>query len=247
VNTIVSFVLLLIALFTALLSKLFKSPAPETAPVPTAAPTISPELTVNVPFQTPGWVELFQNILFWAFFIAIIFFAFRYYLGQRKELIIALRNLPILRFLKRAWLWLRAGFLRFNRAVSSMVETGLARVRALARQSSQIFDPLIAVSRRLPPRQRILLIYLAMIRWNSHNGIYRKGSETPNEYAGSLCRVLPEAEADISVLTGSFMEARYTRHPITKDQAEGMQAAWERFQGDLRDYLEAQKQSQNQP
>lgn len=247
INAIYTVMAVILAFFTSLMARLFGGPptqAPPEAPPVAASPEL-PRLTY-VPTHPAGWIDLLQNILFWAIFVAIIFFAFRYYLAQRQGVISMLKRWPIWFFLKQAWTWLRSRFLSVNRLVSSMVESGTARLRALVRKSGEGFDPLMTISRRLPPRQRILLVYLAMVRWNNQNGIYRKGSETPNEYARSLRRVLPDAEQEITLLTNSFMEARYTRHDITRDQAELMQVAWEHFQENLRNYLELQKQSLNQ-
>ena len=230
----------------ALLANLFgKSPPPvQVQPTP-ALPTEIPKVQV-IPTHPAAWLELLQNLLFWIIFIAIIFFAFRNYFNQRQGALAALRRLPVWTLSGRAWQWLRSLIHRLNQSVSTTVGSGVARLRRLARRGAPGFDPLIAISRRLPPRQRVLLIYLAMVRWNNHNGIYRKGSETPNEYARSLHRLIPEAEPEIKLLTSSFMEARYTRHDITGEQAETMQSAWEHFQEILKNYLELQNQLQNQ-
>jgi hypothetical protein len=117
-------------------------------------------------------------------------------------------------------------------------------LQALTRGTGVNFDPILAISQGLPPRQRILLIYLAMVRWNSQHGIHRKSSQTPYEYAASLRKILPEDEADIHLLTQTFMEARYTRHVMTRNQADSMQATWERFKNNILLNLESQPQSQ---
>jgi hypothetical protein len=231
----------LIALFMALFANLFggkTGPPPPSAEIPTAE-LIIPKAAA-IPTQPAEWLQFAQNLIFWVVFIAIIIFAFRYYLKQNQSVLVFFKNMLVWSGMRRFWDWLRHGFIQLNRAMATMVKANINRLQTITRGTGKRFDPILAISQGLPPRQRILLIYLAMVHWNSRHGIYRKGSETPYEYAASLRKLLPDDESDIHLLTQSFMEARYTRHEITRNQANIMQAAWERFKDNLQRYLEPQ-------
>jgi hypothetical protein len=55
----------------------------------------------------------------------------------------------------------------------------------------------------------------------------RKSSQTPLEYGSHLKEFVLEAQPAVDAITGAFIEARYSRHPIspgTADQAEDWSA-----------------------
>ena len=83
-----------------------------------------------------------------------------------------------------------------------------------------------------------------MIRFNNRFGIQRRKSQTPYEYARMLLDLTPDIKENLETVTGSFIEARYTRHTITTDQANTVQAAWENMQKTLSDFFQQEKQKQ---
>ncbi len=85
-----------------------------------------------------------------------------------------------------------------------------------------------------------------MIHWNNRNGFPRKGNQTPSEYARALNSSLPESQMDLDAITKAFIEARYTRHPLTHEQADQVQTTLEHLQSVFREYLEHQQQVQGE-
>jgi hypothetical protein len=88
--------------------------------------------------------------------------------------------------------------------------------------------------RRLNARQRVYYFYLALIRRGGEHGLQRSPSQTPYEYASVLEPALPAVNEDIEALTGSFMEARYSRHEVPPEKAGQVKRLWERIRQSLR-------------
>jgi hypothetical protein len=86
----------------------------------------------------------------------------------------------------------------------------------------------------LTPRDRVQYFYLAMVRRGGQRGMPRKPSQTPREYAATLENQLPEVDDEIHSLTDAFLEARYSRHDVTPEQASLVQRIWDRIKATLR-------------
>jgi Domain of unknown function (DUF4129) len=198
----------------------------------------------QIPSAPVPWWELVKAIIFWLIFLSVIIFALRYYISQSPSLMNFFANLGIGAKLSSFWNWLKHRLHRINQGVSNMVSSGLERIRSLRVKSPVSINPLDFIARNLPARHRVLLIYLAMIRFNNRFGIQRRKSQTPYEYAQMLLGQTPTIKENLDVITGSFIEARYTRHIITNDQANTTQTAWENMQKTLNEFFEQQKQNQ---
>jgi hypothetical protein len=225
----------------SLLVGLFGKTLPPSAPAIQIPTPIPPSPTP--PAAPSSWLELVKSIIFWAIFLFVIFYAFRHYFSQRQDLLNGLRRFPLWPWLKKAVKWLTANFWQVNHQLSKILDAGVARFQTFIRPKPIHIDPLLTISSRLPPRQRILLIYLSMIHWNNRNGFPRKGNQTPFEYARSLDSSIPDSKNDLDTVTQAFIEARYTRHPLTHAQADLVQTALERLQSIFREYLEHQSQN----
>jgi hypothetical protein len=225
----------------ALLARLFgvqKNITPE------AAPQSMPQLPHPVAQAPVPWWELVKSIIFWAIFISIIIFALRYYFNQHKGMFSFLNRLGIWAKVIAIWNWLKFNTSRLNKGISSVVSAGVKKLQALRPKRIIDFNPLSFISRNLPARHRILLIYLTMVRWNNQFGIQRLKSQTPYEYAKMIDRLTPEIHDDLATITTSFIEARYTRHPINDVQANQVQTAWDNMQQTLKRFFNQEKQGQ---
>jgi hypothetical protein len=73
-----------------------------------------------------------------------------------------------------------------------------------------------------------------MVRRGQQHGIARQPAQTPYEYAQTLQNSLPEIDQDVTGLTDSFIEARYSRHDITTEKVSRVRQYWERIKQALR-------------
>jgi hypothetical protein len=232
--TLLAFLLLLpIALLFNLLMSLF-SAGEEPAQMNVQPP---PEL---IPRQPTGdsWLELVASIIFWVIFVGVIGFAVFYYLQQRKDIWDYFRHAPFLKRLSRIWLSVRNWLRDINQGIAAAVEASLQRIRSLgsARQGSESLIGFISL-RRLTARQRVFFYYLAMLRRSRERGVPRHPGQTPYEYARQLSNRVPEAQDDVSSLTNVFVEAKYSLHEVTQQQAGRVRQSWERIKKMLKSAL----------
>jgi len=88
--------------------------------------------------------------------------------------------------------------------------------------------------RRLSPRQKILFFYLALVRRGREKGFRRQAWQTPYEYGETLREALPEVNEDLSAMTDTFVEARYSHHLISDERVGFMKRWWLRVRRALR-------------
>ncbi len=191
-----------------------------------------PELEFAPP-PLPGggelsWLALLRSVLFWVILIGVVVFAFRHYLRQRQDLLARLRRLPGIAQLIAVWHWLRVRVAGANQRLRTAWQASRQRVRPSADESTSASWRFVNPG-RLSARERVLFFYLAMVRRGSESGIRRQPGQTPYEYAQSLEAALPENFEDVASLTDSFVEARYSRHDISPEQAGTVQTLWERI------------------
>jgi hypothetical protein len=68
-----------------------------------------------------------------------------------------------------------------------------------------------------------------MVRRGGEQGVARKPSQTPAEYALTLENALPNAGEDIESITDAFVEARYSRRQVDSTKANLVKAIWDRI------------------
>ena len=75
---------------------------------------------------------------------------------------------------------------------------------------------------RLKPRDEspqtasIRRLYADMLRWGAKSGFPRGSSQTPFEYQETLCLALPGHQADVRMITASYVRAKYGAQPPTE-------------------------------
>lgn len=159
-------------------------------------------------------------------------------------------------WLLRGWLenraLLRAGLGRMRPLglIAAFFRGLLSRLRGLAtaigerlptlRPRRIAASPLGASGRRLrlpgarTPREQVIRYYLSLIRRAESQGLPRRPSQTPDEYARALDERVPDAHPDLTALTASFVEARYSRHEVTPGASGQARGHWERLRDALR-------------
>jgi hypothetical protein len=198
-------------------------------PAPMPPPTMAAP-----PDQPVAWLEFLRSLLFWAIFVGIIFFAFRYYFLQNKAMWTVLSGFPLVRWLSRAfgsiWSWLRGA----NKQIGSFVRSGIKRFsqqRVLA--APKIFRRVFNLS-RMSPRDKVIYFYLNLVQLGEERGLDRKPSETPYQYENDLSGAIPEVQEELHGLTDTFLEARYSRHSLDEPNAQEASSLWERIKAALR-------------
>lgn len=201
------------------------------AGLPRAAPPLAPPPGLAGAAGGPGWWEILRSLLFWAVVLGAGWYLVRTYLRDHSELLVALRRMPLLRFLSDLalglWRWLQAGAYalaeRLPRPIRLRAGSGGAQPRRRW--------PRLA---RLNPRERILYYYLSTVERAARQGIRRHKSQTPFEFEPELSRAVPAVEREIQFLTGAFVQARYGRQNLDGGQADLVKASWQRVRAALR-------------
>jgi hypothetical protein len=179
-----------------------------------------------VPGQPNPWIEVLKSILFWTVLIGVMGFALYQYLKQNQELWQMIRRFPLVSWLinlfegSRHW---------FNRTWRSVV-SGMGTVRNRFTPAQTVGETketwrFIRIH-SLTPRQQVLFYFLAFLRKAEQQGIHRRKTQTPYEYAQMLEASMPEAQANLEPFTDTFVEARYSQHPVTRDQASQAHGWW---------------------
>jgi hypothetical protein len=195
-------------------------------------PPTSPQLLANP--GTPPWFELVKSVLFWGLLLGVIGFSCYQYLKQHEDLWNKIRQLPGVPILNRFWKWIQTLFQEANQALISAVEASMDRVR-LRRRAPSSGSPWGFINlRRLSSRQKVLFYYLAMLRRAGEQGLPRQPTQTPNEYRGTLSSSLVDVDQDLASMTAAFMEARYSQHEVTQEQAGLVKGWWDRIRRSLR-------------
>jgi hypothetical protein len=230
---IAQLILSILLLLISIPFRLFGSDGPQMEFPP---PPELPELPVGEAIPEAGFPiwALIRSIFSWLLLLGILGFALRHFLRQHGELLDALNKFPAGRWLARLWIRVRSLFVGAGSRMAALVEAGVTRLRAFTSRQ-RLTSPVGFLSlRRLDPRQRVYYFYLALVRRGAESGLQRSGSQTPYEYAATLESALPAVDTDIEALTGSFVEARYSRHPVPAEKANVVKTTWERIRRALR-------------
>jgi hypothetical protein len=173
--------------------------------------------------------ELIRSILLWGGVLAIVVFAFIHFVRQHGGLRAALRRLRVADWLTLAWRWLSRNAARTRGTLSRAIVDGWQRIVSRLEGNRLLLPARLISFRSLDPRRRIYFLYLAMIRRGGEQGVTRKPSQTPSEYAVALEKALPSTAEDIDAITEAFVEARYSRQEVDPRKADTVRAAWGRI------------------
>lgn len=182
----------------------------------------------------PSPLAVLRTLIFWALVLGIVIYALRSYVGYREDILAELRVHPRLR---RLW----AVLISLWRQLWGAAADAVAPLRR--RLPGGMPEGAAASSRRLwpwrrlasmSPRERIQYYYLSIVRRGRAVGQPRRLSETPYEYSAALRRQKPDVEPELADLTEGFIEARYSRHAITDEQAGLLRQSWNRIKRVLR-------------
>jgi len=205
-------------------------------PLPTALPAHLPRHLPPLRHPAPGhganWGGLLKSLIFWGAVLAALVYLLRGVL-QRGSRTGRLRRGPGSwgAILSRWWaaLWRRlrryatsaTGYLPLQRRLDPISTVGSQR-RGVARWGA------------LSARERVIRYYLNMVRHADRHGFTRGAAQTPHEFDAVLTPRLSEGQSDLHRLTDTFVEARYSRHPVSEAHARQAQANGQRVRAALR-------------
>lgn len=220
---IISLVLLVVSL-PFLLAARGSSPVEQSPPLP-ALPTVEPAAPMAA---SETWI-LIRSILLWGGLAAIILFSVIHFVRQHGGLRAALRQSRLANWLALAWQWLYKNAGKTGTALSRALADGWQSIVARLEGNRGLPRLSLVRFRSLDPRRQIYFFYLAMIRRGGEQGVSRKPSQTPSEYAVTLEKALPSAEQDIDAITAAFVEARYSRQDVDARRVDTIRATWGRI------------------
>jgi hypothetical protein len=238
---LISEVILALALFLFSLPFLLFGKAPPflgriaLRPLPTLPAQPVPPISISA-----VW-ELIRSILLWGSLAVIIVFSFIYFVRQHENILAALRRSRITNWLLLAWQWLYRNVDKTRATLSQAIAEGWQSIVARLEGKRILPRPAWMSLRSLHPRRQIYFFYLAMIRRGGEQGITRRPSQTPSEYAVTLENALPSAREDIDSITEAFVQARYSRQEVDSRKAESVKAIWERIRSTLKSKAKSER------
>ena len=221
---------LMISLFMLLISLpflLFNQSLPALQPAPPPPLPVMPPAPVSQPASNAAWT-LIRSFLLWGALVVIIFFALIRFFRQHGGLGAALRASRITNWLMLAWQWLYRQADKTRLELSRAVGDGWQHIVSRL-EGKRILSPRLFRLRSLDSRRQVSFYYLAMLRRSGEQGLTRKPSQTPKEYAVFLEQALPTVEEDIDAITEAFISARYSRQEVSKADANAVKAIWGRI------------------
>jgi len=170
--------------------------------------------------STPSWFAVIKSVLFWLVFILIIVFTIRFYFKNNNFLGSLVKNFRFVNWLKDFWKWIKEAILKIKRSTAASYKTGLKNISEYIRNRQIRLPKLAGSTRKMPPRQALIMTYLEWIQWNQQFGRERKKSETPLEYAQTYNQFYGESTTLVNTFTNVFIDARYSKHPINDAQVK---------------------------
>jgi hypothetical protein len=234
---VISLILLLFSIPFLLLGQGPPIPNPPPAPPPLPNLPVEPAGPIT---NNAAWA-LIRSMLLWGSLLVIVIFVFIQFVRQHGGVLPALRNSRVANWLLLAWQWLSRNANETRGSISRAIADGWQTIVSRL-EAKRILPPASVIRlRSLDARRQIYFFYLAMIRRGGEQGVPRKPSQSPSEYAITLEDALPEADKDVHSITGAFIEARYSRHEVNAEDANVVKATWGRIRRALQSKSEREK------
>jgi hypothetical protein len=200
----------------SLIALLFGTPPP--APPQLQTPEQAPleqatSSSLNIPFGSTLLVILG---------IAIVLGAIYYLLSRRLALGNELRAAGgLLGLLRRRmasfWAWLK-GLLARPAALLQKLRSDQPKTQPQAGGDASGLGNR-ADLRNMTARALVRYYYSLLLQRGAQSGVPRNPAQTPSEYAQMLDQQAPDAAQDVNQLTETFVEARYSTHDVSEQQA----------------------------
>jgi len=233
--TIIMFVLnYLIVLLFSIPFRLLGEPEPgEPAPEPNT-PSFPPveEAAARTPFYLDwNWAAI-RAAASWIIASLVLIYVVYSVLKDNPEFVEKIRRTRLWQAVARFWETLMERLRRTARIVGERLPKILPeRLRGRQPKVERTGWQIIRLN-RMTPRERVRYYYLSTLHRASNVGLGRRPSQTPYEYQLSLAAKLAENAEEIEVLTGAFIEARYSAQPLDAEPPSANEA-WKRLRAAL--------------
>ncbi len=245
ISTAASFIISLFSTLLAIFFSLFSGDTPlETAePLaqPTSLPVPTPTATPIPSALPPQTVDtgLIVSSLFWAVAIVMSVMAVSFFLRERG---IQVNTAVVQSFWQKLWHWLQTAWRGAGHQMRDWQQAVRTRLQREPKEQEANKPPWRFIRlNALSPREQIRYFYLSTVKRAANKGVPRQQAETPLEFARDLKQSWPEAEEDVDALTDAFLEARYGRSPIGKEDVNPVKKRWRQVKSSLRRRSEAPK------
>ncbi|MGD2155492.1 MAG: hypothetical protein PVG32_01365, partial [Anaerolineales bacterium] len=145
---------------------------------PPTIPKFSPESTVVSGSPVP-WLDVLKSLIFWTILLGIVYLSVKQYLKQHRDVVQLIRKIPIFKFIIDSWHWLLGLFRGINRQVNQFVDKNIQRLIQREALQTTLRTPKFLSFRGLSPREKVIFLFLAMIRRAKEGGVPRRASQTP--------------------------------------------------------------------
>jgi len=216
---VVSLLLLVLStILSLLLGRSSGSPTQSTRqPTPSLPPP--PPSVANEPWP---WWGVVRSLIFWVILTGVVGYSLLHFARDRWGLLRGISVGRLLAWLRGLWRSLRSR----TRSTASRIRQGIVQRLASRRRRGETRAPRYLSLRRLSPRGLVRYYYLSILRRTSRQGFGRPPCSTPLEYQETLARELPDAADQVAQLSWAFVEARYSEHPISSQDAGAVKGAW---------------------
>jgi hypothetical protein len=222
---IIALILLLVTLPFTLMGQV---PPPILPANPPPLPVLPPVGAAPPITENAAWAFL-RSVFLWGVLALIAIFAIVQFVRGHGGLREALRKSRLTTWLVMAWQWLSGNVNQAGADLSRAISEGWQNLLSRLEERRVLPAASLIRLRALDPRRQIYFFYLAMVRRGGEQGVPRKASQTPTEYAASLERAVPEAQEDIDSITRAFVEARYSRREIDSRESATVRTIWGRI------------------
>jgi hypothetical protein len=219
------FILFVISWLLGSLMQLFMGQPTSMGPAGSAPRMVAPPAPVAPEGEGWAWWPLVRSLIFWLLLTGVMGYSLFHFIGDRWGMVRWLSGVPFLAWLRRLWGGLRRGAGRVATRVRAGVAQRLAARRARAGARAWRYFSL----RGMTPRDRVRYYYLSVLHRSAREGFGRPPAATPLEYDAMLAERLPEVTVEVHRLSQAFVEARYSEHSITHNDAEAAKGGWQRL------------------
>ncbi|MCB8926637.1 MAG: DUF4129 domain-containing protein [Ardenticatenaceae bacterium] len=237
-SAVATFLMTLISTLLALFLSLFTGGPREEGLEPLVQPTIPPLPTPTatpIPSSLPPPIVdtgLITSSLFWAVAIVMSVTAVSFFLRERG---VRLNTAVLQRFWQQLLHWLQITWKEAGHQVQDWQQAVRTRLQRQPKEDEENQPPWRFIRlNSLSPREQIRYFYLSTVKRATDKGVARQQAETPLEFAQDLKENWPEAEEDVDALTEAFLEARYGRSPIEKEDVNPVKKRWRQVKSSLR-------------